>query len=77
MNQQDRVLNYLKQNGSINPLISLMELSVYRLSDTIFKLRENHNIETDKDNAYLIEAMEINKHLPKFNLNIPNIEKFI
>ena len=33
--------------------------------------------ETDKDNAYLIEAMEINKHLPKFNLNIPNIERFI
>ena len=23
-----------------------MELSVYRLSDTIYKLRENHNIET-------------------------------
>lgn len=44
--QQDRVLNYLKQNGRINPLISLMELSVYRLSDVIFKLRENHNIET-------------------------------
>lgn len=46
MNQQDRVLNYLKQNGSINPLVSLMELSVYRLSDVIFKLRENHNIDT-------------------------------
>lgn len=44
--QQDRVLNYLKQKGSINPLVSLMELSVYRLSDVIFKLRENHNIET-------------------------------
>lgn len=44
--QQDRVLNYLKQNGSINPLVSLMGLSVYRLSDVIFKLRENHNIET-------------------------------
>ena len=44
--QQQRVLNYLKENGSINPLVSLMELSVYRLSDTIFKLRENHNIET-------------------------------
>lgn len=44
--QQDRVLSYLKQNGSINPLVSLMELSVYRLSDTIFKLRVHHNIET-------------------------------
>lgn len=44
--QQKRVLEYLKQNGSINPLSSLMELSVYRLSDVIFKLRENHNIET-------------------------------
>jgi len=44
--QQKRVLEYLKQNGSINPLVSLMELSVYRLSDVIFKLRENHKIET-------------------------------
>lgn len=44
--QQERVLNYLKQNGSISPLVSLMELSVYRLSYVIFKLRENHNIET-------------------------------
>lgn len=49
--QQDRVLNYLKQNGSINPLVSLMELSVYRLSDVIFKLRENHNIETKMTKA--------------------------
>lgn len=44
--QQKRVLEYLKQNGSINPLSSLMELSVYRLSDVIYKLRELHNIDT-------------------------------
>lgn len=44
--QQERVLEYLKQNGSINPLASLMELSVYRLSDVIFVLRKNHNIDT-------------------------------
>lgn len=42
--QQQRVLNFLKKNGSINPLQSLMELSVYRLSDVIFKLRTDHNI---------------------------------
>ena len=28
-------------------------------------------------NIYYIEALEINFHLPKFNLNIPNIERFI
>lgn len=44
--QQERVLEYLKQNGRINPLSSLMELSVYRLSDVIYKLRESHNIDT-------------------------------
>lgn len=44
--QQKRVLEYLKQNGSINPLSSLMELSVYRLSYVIYKLRESHNIDT-------------------------------
>lgn len=49
--QQDRVLTYLKENGSINPLVSLMELSVYRLSDVVFKLRENHNIETKMTKA--------------------------
>ena len=28
-------------------------------------------------NIYYIEALEINFHLPKFNLDIPNIERFI
>lgn len=44
--QQQRVLNYLQEKGSINPLTSLMELSVYRLSDVIYKLREHYEIET-------------------------------
>lgn len=42
--QQERVLKYLKDNGSINPLESLMECSVYRLSAIIFKLRTDHKI---------------------------------
>lgn len=44
--QQKRVLTYLQEKGSIDPLTSLIELSVYRLSDVIFKLRESHNIDT-------------------------------
>jgi hypothetical protein len=44
--QQQRVLNYMKENGSINPLQSLMDCSVYRLSDVIYKLREHFKIDT-------------------------------
>ena len=57
--QQKRVLEYLKQNGNINPLSSLMELSVYRLSDVIFVLRKNHNIDT-----------KMNKSKNRFNESI-------
>ena len=45
-NQQQRVLAHLQSKGSINPLDSLIELSVYRLSDVIFKLREHYDIQT-------------------------------
>ena len=42
--QQTRVLKYLKLKGSINPLESLMDLSVYRLSDVIYVLRTEYDI---------------------------------
>lgn len=37
--QCERVLKRLQQNGKINPLEALTDLGVYRLSDTIYKLR--------------------------------------
>jgi hypothetical protein len=47
MNQKQRLLCYLKQFNSITPLTAWLELGIYRLSDCIFKLRnDGHNIET-------------------------------
>lgn len=47
MTQKERVLEYLKRYGSITGLEAFGELGCYRLSDQIFKLRnEGHEIET-------------------------------
>ena len=47
--QNERLLAYLKKGKTINPLESWVELGIYRLSDTIFRLRnEGFNIETEK-----------------------------
>lgn len=51
MTQQDRVLDYLKVNKSITPMKAWDICGVYRLADTIYKLRKKgHHIGTvDKD----------------------------
>ena len=52
MSQQDRLLNYLETNHQINPLTAWSELGIYRLSDTVLKLRKKgHNIITEKLNV--------------------------
>ena len=49
MSQQDRLLNYLETNKQINPLTAWSELGIYRLSDTVLKLRKKgHEIITEK-----------------------------
>lgn len=40
MNQQQRLLSHLKQHGTIRPLEAISLLGIYRLSDTIHKLRK-------------------------------------
>jgi len=50
-NQEDRVMNYLKTNGTIQPLQAWSELGVYRLAAVIFKLRKIANITTTKVNV--------------------------
>lgn len=48
MTQANRLLDYLKTNGTINPLESWQQLGIYRLSDTVFRLRkEGYLIRTD------------------------------
>ena len=44
--QQQRVLTYLETHGTIEPMTALNKLGIYRLSDVIFKLREDYEIET-------------------------------
>lgn len=47
--QKDRLIKYLAENESINPLTAWVNLGIYRLSAVIFLLREDgFNIETDK-----------------------------
>lgn len=48
MTQRTKVLTYLKKHKTITPREALMDLNVYRLSDVIFKLRnEGVPIETE------------------------------
>jgi len=47
--QEKRLLDYLKKNRSINPIMSWQALGIYRLSDVIFKLRnKGYEIETKR-----------------------------
>lgn len=48
MTQDERLLNYLKDNYNINPLEAWTELGIYRLSACIHRLRkQGWNIETE------------------------------
>lgn len=48
MSQKERLLDYLKQHGTINPLESWQQLGIYRLSDVVLQLRKcGHNIKTE------------------------------
>tara|TARA_R110000803_G_scaffold192742_2_gene255638 strand:- start:19 stop:231 length:213 start_codon:yes stop_codon:yes gene_type:complete len=47
--QKDRLIKHLAENESINPLTAWIDLGIYRLSDTIFRLRnDGYNIVTEK-----------------------------
>jgi hypothetical protein len=47
MNQKQRLLCYLKEHKTINPLQAWLILGVYRLSDAIYKLsKDGHTILT-------------------------------
>lgn len=60
--------NYMKEiSNDISSIKTNKELD--KIIDILSLLLKNY-----KSDAYLIEAMEINKHLPKFNITIPNIK---
>ena len=44
MSQNKKLLIYLKNNGSIDPMQSLNELGIYRLAARIYDLRSKGNI---------------------------------
>jgi len=47
--QELRLLEYLENNRSINPIMSWQALGIYRLSDVVFKLRNRgYDIETKR-----------------------------
>lgn len=45
--QKKRLLEYLQKHGTITPLEAWTQLSIYRLSDVIMRLREDYDIRTD------------------------------
>jgi hypothetical protein len=50
--QDERLLDYLKDNGNINPLKAWKELGIYRLSSCIHRLRkQGWNIITERINV--------------------------
>jgi len=52
MTQDERLLDYLKDNGRIDPLQAWQELGIYRLSAVIFNLRKKgHNIISNRKNV--------------------------
>lgn len=49
MTQKERLLDYLKSHGRINPLDAWKQLGIYRLSAVVFDLRKDgHRIETTR-----------------------------
>lgn len=50
--QRAAIMQYLKTNGSIDPITALDELGIYRLAARIFELRlAGHTIETRTSNG--------------------------
>ena len=50
MTQQQRLLKFLEVHRSITPLFALRELGIYRLSDTVYKLRnQGYDIRTYRE----------------------------
>ena len=51
--QCERLLDYLKSNGSVEPLEAWEELGIYRLSSRICDLRQDgHSISSGRTTAY-------------------------
>lgn len=51
--QLERLLNYLIENKSIDPLNAWKELGIYRISDTVLKLRKKgYNITTERKRVF-------------------------
>lgn len=51
--QCERVLKHLKNKGTIQPLEALTDLGIYRLSDTIYKLRNlGYDISTKQTTGF-------------------------
>ena len=40
MTQKERVIQYIRQHGSITPRDAVFDLNIYRLADTIFQLKK-------------------------------------
>lgn len=51
--QAKRLLEYLKTNKKITPIQAWHDLGIYRLSDTVLKLRnDDYNINTVRTSSY-------------------------
>lgn len=48
MTQKDKIIEYMKEHGSITPLEALRHCGCMRLGARIFELKKHHNIEMHK-----------------------------
>jgi hypothetical protein len=61
MTQKDLIREHLIEHKSITPLEALKLYGVYRLSDVIFRLRDNYDIAT-----FTMEGTDRNGHPTRF-----------
>ena len=62
--QEQRVLDYMKKNSTINPLQSWVDCGVYRLSAVIFNLKKKgYEIESNRSVTRFNEEVKFAEYL--------------
>ena len=72
MTQDQRLLDYLKDNKHIDPLQAWQELGIYRLSACVFRLRqEGWEIETEFKNV--LNRFDEKCHVANYKMELDNV----
>ena len=69
MKQKDRILEYLKEHGSITPLESWRECGVYRLASRIHDLKQD-GFDIEKDTATVTNSYGEQVRFARYSLKM-------